>query len=102
MESVKSPRGQFAGRPFYIFVSLILGLLTVLGTVAIYKASSLAVAFGYAAIFSIHIGLYWLTIKLPETGKAFVFYYIIQAILISALVIYPYNEALSGRSWALP
>ncbi len=71
-----------------------------LGTVAIYKASSLAVAFGYAAIFSIHIGLYWLTIKLPETGKAFVFYYIIQAILISVLVIYPYNEALSGSVMA--
>jgi len=96
MESVNSQKGQFIGLPFYIFVSVILGLLTVLGTIAIYKAASPAAAFGYTAIFCIHIGLYWLTIKLPVNGKAFVFYYIIQAILISTLVIYPHNETLSG------
>jgi len=63
MEQTIQRKGQFSGLPFYIFISLLLGLLAVLGTAAVSRYSSLPVVILYALLFIIHIGLYWLNLK---------------------------------------
>jgi NarL family two-component system sensor histidine kinase YdfH len=85
------PKGQFAGLPFYIFLSLLLGVLAVLGTLAVFKAASLPVATVYALLFAAHIGLYWLNLRYHQWGQWAVFYYIVQAALIIALINFAYG-----------
>ena len=91
MEQTVQPKGQFGGLPFYIFISLLLGALAVFGTLVIFALNSPLVGILYALLFSAHIGLYWLNLKRHQNQQWMVSYYIIQAILIIALVNFPYR-----------
>ena len=91
MEQTIQRKGQFSGLPFYIFISLLLGLLAVLGASAVSRYSSLPVVMLYVLLFMIHIGLYWLNLRLFQNGSWTVFYYIVQALLIAALTNFPYG-----------
>ena len=91
MEQTIQHKGQVSGLPFYIFISLLLGLLAVLGASVVSRYSSLPVVILYALLFVFHIGLYWLNLKQFQNGSWSVFYYITQAILIAALVNFPYG-----------
>ena len=93
MEQTMQRKGQFSGIPFYVFISLLLGLLAVLGTLAVSRFTSMPIVILYALLFSIHIGLYWLNLKQFQHSKWLVFYYIIQAFLIATLVNFPYGGA---------
>lgn len=67
-----------------------------LRTIELYKVAPLAATIGYVLIFLTHIVLYWLTVYLAESGKSFVLYYIVQSVLIAALVLYPYSGTTRG------
>jgi len=84
-------KGQFTGIPFYIFISLLLGMLAVLGTLAVLQTSPLLVVIVYVLLFGTHIGLYWLNLKQFQNRRWIVFYYVLQAVLIAALVSFPYG-----------
>jgi NarL family two-component system sensor histidine kinase YdfH len=85
------PKGQFAGLPFYIFISLLLGMLAVLGTMAVVQAASPGMASVYPLLFGAHIGLYWLNLKHHQRRHWVLFYYIAQAALIIALADFAYG-----------
>jgi two-component system, NarL family, sensor histidine kinase YdfH len=95
MESTTSQKGQYIGLPFYIFISLLLGTLAVVGTLAVAKSNPVPVVVLYVALFLAHIGLYWLNLKQVEVGKWFIFYYIAQTLLIIALVNFSYGNTVN-------
>ncbi|HSG43976.1 MAG TPA: sensor histidine kinase [Anaerolineales bacterium] len=96
MESINSQKTRFIELPFYIFVSVVLGAIAVIRTIELYKVAPLVATIGYVLIFLIHIVLYWIALKLSESGKSFVLYYIVQSALITALVLYPYSGVSRG------
>ena len=96
MKLFSSYKDRFTWPPFYIFVTVVLGAIALLRTIELYKVAPLVATIGYVLIFLIHIGLYWATIYLAESGKSFVLYYIVQSILIAALVLYPYSGTSRG------
>ena len=93
MEQTMERKGQFSGIPFYIFISLLLGMLGVLGTLAVSQFTPLPMVILYALLFVLHIGLYWLNLKQFQHRRWLVFYYLIQALLIATLVNFPYGGA---------
>lgn len=84
-------QGQFAGLPFYIFISLLLSMLGVFGALAIFQANPLALVVLYVLLFGAHIGLYWLNLKFHQKKNWVVFYYIVQALLIISLQSFSYG-----------
>lgn len=84
-------QSQIAGLPFYIFISLLLGALAVVGARALFLTSSLLVAILCLLLFGTYIGLYWLNLKHYQNRRWVVFYYILQAVLIAALANFPYG-----------
>lgn len=97
MEQVNSPNNRFVGFPFYIFISLLLGTLAFFGAQAILRSASWMTALGYAFLFFLNIGLYWLNLRWFENRKWSLFYYLAQAGLIVGLVSFPYdNQSLKG------
>ena len=97
MEQVNSPNNRFVGFPFYIFISLLLGTLAYFGAQAVLQSTSWVTALGYAFLFFVHIGLYWLNLRWFENRKWSLFYYLVQAGLIVGLVSFPYDhESLKG------
>jgi two-component system, NarL family, sensor histidine kinase YdfH len=93
MEKTWQRKGQFTGIPFYIFISLLLGVLAVVGTRAVIQSGTSQGAILYILLFAAHIGLYWLNLKRFQHRSWSVVYYILQAILIVALVNFPYGGA---------
>src|SRR5688572_21394453 len=91
MEQTRQDKAQFSGIPFYIFISLLLVLLAVLGTLEVRQYSPLPVTILYVLLFGIHIGLYWINLKWFQNASWSILYYIIQAILIIALANFPYG-----------
>ncbi|HVF24408.1 MAG TPA: hypothetical protein VNA23_00880, partial [Anaerolineales bacterium] len=84
-------KDQFSGIPFYIFISLLLGLLAVFGTLEVSQSNPLPVVILYVLLFGVHIGLYWINLKRFQNGRWSVFYYIIQALLIATIANFPYG-----------
>jgi NarL family two-component system sensor histidine kinase YdfH len=84
-------KGQFVGLPFYIFISLLLGILAVSGARAVLRSASLPVVFVYVLLFGVHVGLYWFNMKHYQNRRWIVFYCGIQTILMIALVNFPYG-----------
>jgi NarL family two-component system sensor histidine kinase YdfH len=82
---------QFAGLPFYIFISLLLGMLAVFGALAIARANPVPLVIVYILLFSAHIGLYWLNLKHHPNRRWVVFYYLAQAVLIISLAGFSYG-----------
>ncbi|HSL43409.1 MAG TPA: sensor histidine kinase [Anaerolineales bacterium] len=84
-------KSQFAGLPFYIFISLLLAMLAVLGTLAVLRVNSLPLATLYLLLFGAHIALYWVNLRYHQNGRWVTFYYILQAALIIALANFSYG-----------
>lgn len=84
-------KGQFVGLPFYIFISILLGILAVAGTRAVVYSASLPVVLLFIVLFGVHIGLYWCNLKEFQNERWFVLYYPFQTLLIVALVSFPYG-----------
>ena len=84
-------QGQFAGLPFYIFISLLLGMLAVFGTLAVMQVNSFPLVILYALLFGSHIGLYWLNLRYHQNRNWAFFYYLLQAGLIIFLQSFSYG-----------
>lgn len=80
---------EFLGIPFYIFFSVLLTVLAVVGTRSVLVNTSLTLAVGYALLFAFHIALYWINLKYFTRPRWLVMYYLVHAALIATLVNYP-------------
>lgn len=76
---------------FYLFISLLLGTLAVIGAMAMFPVISLPIAVIYILLFSAHIGLYWLNLKNHPNRRWALLYYTLQTILILTLASFPYR-----------
>ena len=94
-----SSKAAFISYPFYIFISLLIGVIAVIGIRDLWKSSSLT----YTALFSflilLHIMLFWLNIRQYENSRWWFFYYPAQVV---AMVNLPFasdiNLTLLGSS----
>jgi NarL family two-component system sensor histidine kinase YdfH len=86
------PKSQYTGLIFYIFISILLATLAVSGALAVFPVIPLPLAIGYILLFGTHIGLYWMNLKHYQNQRWAVYYYILQAVLIIALVNFPYDR----------
>lgn len=89
---------DFSGIPFYIFISILLGILGYGSVQSFWLAGQPAQAGLCLVLFVAHIGMYWLNFRfLPEPFWVWV-YYPIQTVLILSLAWLPYPEANIGLS----
>lgn len=86
------PKSQYVGLIFYIFVSIVLVSLAASGTRAMFASVPLRLILLYLLLFGIHIGLYWVNLRLHPSRRWSFFYYILQAGLIIALFNLPYGS----------
>ena len=94
MENQITRKDQFVGFPFYIFISLLLGVIAVISLRDMWNSGSLFYTVICAVLFLLHTGLYWLNLKQFETMRWWMFYYFTQTILIIALVSLPYGTQI--------
>lgn len=93
-------KSQLAGLPFYVFISLLLSVLAVVGARAIFLSGSLPLAILCVLLFGAYIGLYWLNLKYFQEQRWVLFYYIVQAALIVVLASLPYgNDGIRIGIW---
>ncbi|MBI5295231.1 MAG: sensor histidine kinase [Chloroflexi bacterium] len=82
---------QFVGFPFYIFISVLLGMIAVLGLNDLWKSGATFHFVICILLFLAHIGLYWLNLYQFQSERWWVFYYFTQTLLVIALVSLPYG-----------
>ena len=87
-----TPKSQFVGLVFYIFISIVLVSLAVSGARGMLASSPLPLVLLYLLLFTLHIGLYWVNLKYHPHWRWSIAYYILQAGLIVALFNFPYRS----------
>ncbi|MEW6402632.1 MAG: sensor histidine kinase [Chloroflexota bacterium] len=87
-------KNQFVGFPFYIFITILLGVIAVFSVRDVWNTGSAFYTVLCAALFLLHIGLYWMNLKAFESQRWWAFYYFTQTLLIIALVAIPYGTQI--------
>lgn len=91
----------FVAYPFYIFISLLLGVIGTLGIRDLWRLGLGSVTI-FLGLFLLHVGLFWSNTRLYENPRWWFFYYPAQVILIVAMVNQPFasdiNLTLLGSS----
>jgi NarL family two-component system sensor histidine kinase YdfH len=86
---------QFVGFPFYIFISLLLGMIAAIGLRSLWTSGETTYFAVCAVLFFAHIGLYWFNLLMQlENLRWWMFYYFTQTLLIIALVSIPYGTQI--------
>jgi NarL family two-component system sensor histidine kinase YdfH len=88
-------KNQFIGLPFYIFISLLLGVIAVIGLRGLWISGATFYTAVCAVLFLLHVGLYWLNLMQFESLRWWMFYYFAQTLLIVALVSLPYGSGIN-------
>lgn len=81
-----SSQNTFFAYPFYIFISLLIGVIAVLGFRDLWNADLKIQAALFALLVLIHIGLFWSNTRQYDNPRWWFFYYPAQMILIVAMV----------------
>lgn len=82
----KSGRIDTTSPPFYIFISLLLGAIAIVGFRDVWNANRPAMAISFALLMLLHIGLFWSNMWLYDKPRWWFAYYLIQVLLIIVLV----------------
>jgi NarL family two-component system sensor histidine kinase YdfH len=82
----KPARRDNTSPPFYIFISLLLGAIAIFGFRDLWNADRPAAAVSFAFLMLLHIGLFWSNMWLYDKPRWWFAYYLIQTLLIVALV----------------
>jgi NarL family two-component system sensor histidine kinase YdfH len=85
MESNQLTKGGFSTVSLYIFITLLLGYLTVLVTISLFQIGDSTLAGMTIAVCVAHIGLYWLNGRVEKNNRWWIFYYVAQTVLITAI-----------------
>lgn len=95
MESLNLQKGQFIGLPFYFFITALMGALAYFGVRDLWESGSLGYSLACALFFVLHVGLYWLNLKMYPVKHWWTFYYAAQTLLILGLVSLPYQGEIA-------
>lgn len=87
MEKNAASQEGFSTLSIYIFISLLLGYLTVVTGLAIFQTGDLLFLSLFLAVCLAHIGLYWLNSKTNKSLRWWVFYYMAQTLLITTIAV---------------
>lgn len=94
-------KATFVAYPFYIFISLLLGVIGTLGIRDLWRLGAVSVIV-FVGLFLLHVGLFWSNTRLYENQRWWFFYYPAQVVLIVAMVNQPFasdiNLTLLGSS----
>ena len=91
METSTSRQEKFAGIPFYIFITLLLGSVATANAVMTWRDGAAALVWPSMLLFAAHIGLYWVNLSQFTRRRWWLFYYAAQATLIALLATLPYG-----------
>jgi NarL family two-component system sensor histidine kinase YdfH len=94
MAEMITRKDKFIGYPFYIFITILLGSIGIIGFYTNWKANQPALASLGAILMAAHLGLYWINLRQFHHQRRFwqVFYYIAQTILIVVIANLPYGS----------
>ena len=84
----------FVAYPFYIFISLLLGVIGTLGIRDLWRLGAVSVIV-FVGLFLLHVGLFWSNTRLYENPRWWFFYYPVQVILIVAMVNQPFASDIN-------
>ena len=97
-----SSKAAFISYPFYIFISLLIGVIAVIAIRDLWNSSSLIYTAIFSLLFLLHIALFWSNTRQDENSRWWFFYYPAQVVLIVAMVNQPFasdiNLTLLGSS----
>lgn len=96
MEASTSRQEKFAGIPFYIFITLLLGAMALVNALYTGRDGNAALVWPSLALFAAHIGLYWSNLALMTRRHWWIVYYAAQATLIVILASLPYGVDSNG------
>jgi NarL family two-component system sensor histidine kinase YdfH len=85
-------KSQYTGLIFYIFISILLISVAIPGALSFRALLSPSLLALYVLLFVAHIGLYWVNLLCHKTLRWSACYYVLQALLIIALVSFPYDR----------
>jgi two-component system, NarL family, sensor histidine kinase YdfH len=89
MNETMERKGKNIGRPFYIFISILLGSLGIMGFSFYWQAEEYVFAILTALLVATHIGLYWKNLRKFDNLRWRRFYYMAQALLIIIIAMLP-------------
>jgi NarL family two-component system sensor histidine kinase YdfH len=97
MAEIITRKEKFIGLPFYIFITILLGSIGIIGFYSNWKAAQPALAALGAILIAAHLGLYWLNFRQFHHQRRWwrIFYYIAQTILIVVIANLPYGEDIN-------
>lgn len=87
-----TPKSQYTGLIFYIFISILLISVAIMGALSFRALPPRGLLAVYVLLFVTHIGLYWVNLLYHPNLRWSVCYYVLQALLIVALVSFPYDR----------
>ena len=87
-------KNLFIGFPFYVFITILLGVIAVISLRNLLAEGAIPYAILCALLFAVHIALYWLNMKQFQSERWWMFYYAAQTLLIIALVSIPYGTQI--------
>jgi len=94
-------KSTFVAYPFYIFITLLLGVIGTLGVRDLWRLGPVSVTV-FLGLFLLHVGLFWSNTRQYENPYWLFIYYPAQAVLIVAMVNQPFasdiNLTLLGSS----
>ena len=91
METSTRRQEKFAGIPFYIFITLLLGSVATANAVMTWRDGAPSLVWPSLLLFAAHIGLYWVNLSQFTRRRWWLFYYAAQATLIALLATLPYG-----------
>ena len=100
MENSAEHKHGFVGRPFYIFITVLMSVFGVLSFSAFWQTGQTGYAFLCVILALLHIVLYWLNLKYFQVSRWAIFYYVAQALIIISFALLPHpSETYNGLSF---
>lgn len=100
MDTMTDHKNSFVGRPFYIFITVLMGIFGWMSFSAFWQEGQTLYAFLCILLAALHISLYWFNLAKFENDRWRIFYYLAQASIIIIFTLLPHpNEAYGGLSF---
>ena len=100
MGTLNRDAGRTVAFPFYIFISLLLGMMGVVAIRSVWLRGETGIAVLTFVLFFCHIGLYWMNFLPGERGaRWWIFYYPAQTVLMLSVVLLLNGRAEIGTSF---
>ncbi len=100
MDTMTDRKNSFVVRPFYIFITVLMGIFGWVSFLAFWQQGQVLYALLCIFLAALHISLYWFNLSKFENDRWRIFYYLAQASIIIIFTLLPHpNEAYGGLSF---